>query len=155
AGERNDASLGLQVTLTSDGAVGRALLLGDLCYPTIDKIFTISKADKLTWDVFLAPHHCSKSVMYWQDEGETEENLKQKLMDKLEAAAQSGAYIISSSMPVPASNESGDNPPHAIAKNRYEEIVDTGHFICTQEHPNEETPEPVIFSLTAAGFEYT
>src|SRR5439155_20705410 len=79
-----------------------------------------------------------------------EENLK-----KLEAAAQPGAYIISSSMPMPASNEPGDNPPHALGKHRYEEIIEAGHFLCTQEHPSNETPVPIIFSVTETGIDYT
>jgi hypothetical protein len=71
--ERNDTSVALQVTLIKDEVKGRALLFGDLCYPTVKRIFDCSDADNLEWNIFLAPHHCSKSVMYWKDEGETEE----------------------------------------------------------------------------------
>ena len=63
ASERNDTSLALQVTLYQDDKSARALLLGDLCYPIIRQIFDRSKDDDLKWNVMLAPHHCSKSVM--------------------------------------------------------------------------------------------
>lgn len=149
-GPRNDSSLGLQVTLTDANAVASAMLLGDLCYPTVKRIFDVSQPGDLAWNIFLAPHHCSKSVMYWCDDGETEETLKQPLMDKIEAAGQSPGYIVASCAPIPFTNKPGDNPPHAKAKARYEEIVPDG-FICTMEHPNEAKPEPIVFELTEVG----
>ena len=51
-GERNEASLAMQVRLLGGGNVGHALLLGDLSYPTVKRIFDASKAEDLTWDVF-------------------------------------------------------------------------------------------------------
>ena len=153
ASERNDTSLALQVTLYQDDKSARALLLGDLCYPIIRQIFDRSKDDDLKWNVMLAPHHCSKSVMYWQDEGEDKESLKQDILDDMEKAANDPGYIVASSEPVPKSNKSGDNPPHAKAKSRYEEIAPDG-FLCTQEHPNEKDPEPIIFCLDDNDLEY-
>ena len=153
ASERNDTSLALQVTLYQDDKSARALLLGDLCYPIIRQIFDRSKDDDLKWNVMLAPHHCSKSVMYWQDEGEDKESLKQDILDDMEKAADDPGYIVASSEPVPKSNKSGDNPPHAKAKSRYEEIAPDG-FLCTQEHPNEKDPEPIIFCLDDNDLEY-
>jgi len=150
AGERNDASLGMQVTLLDGEGAGRALLLGDLCYPTIRAIFDRSDDDDLRWDVLLAPHHCSKSVMYWKGEEDDEPKLKQDILDDLEKAAEERGWVVSSSDPVPSSNESGDNPPHAVAKERYEEIV-PDDFICTQEHPNEESPEVLYFDVDPDG----
>ena len=151
--ERNDTSLALQVTLYQGDTTAQALLLGDLCYPIIRQIFDRSEDDDLAWNVMLAPHHCSKSVMYWQDEDEDEESLKQDILDDMEEATVDPGYIVASSEPIPASNKSGDNPPHAKAKRRYEEIA-PDEFLCTQEHPNEEAPEPIIFSLDDGDFEY-
>jgi hypothetical protein len=153
ASDRNDTSLGLQVMLKNDDVSGKSLLLGDLCYPTVRRIFTRSKSSDLEWNVFLAPHHCSKSVMYWKEEDEEEEKLKQKLLDDIKKVALSPGYIVSSSNPIPGSNKEGDNPPHAKAKKRYEEIV-PDKFLCTQEHPNEESPEPIVFVLGEKGLEY-
>ena len=153
ASERNDTSLALQITLYQDDKSARALLLGDLCYPIIKQIFDRSKDDDLKWNVMLAPHHCSKSVMYWQDEDEDKESLKQDILDDMEKAADDPGYIVASSEPVPKSNKSGDNPPHAKAKSRYGEIAPDG-FLCTQEHPNEKDPEPIIFCLDDNDLEY-
>ena len=104
------------------------MLLGDLSNPTVKRIFDISDANDLKWNVFLAPHHCSKTVMYTSDDDK--EVLDRKLMSQIESAGEECRYIISSSAPVPSSNKSGDNPPHTRAKNRYCEIVEDGNFIC-------------------------
>ena len=150
--ERNDTSVGLQVTLKGDNESCRAMLLGDLSHPTIKRIFDISDDDDLKWNVFLAPHHCSKTVMYTTDDDD-KEVLDSKLRAQIESAGEDCRYIISSSAPVPSSNKSGDNPPHAIAKNRYCEIVEDGNFVCTQEHPDEESPEPIVISVSDDGCE--
>ncbi|HUZ54060.1 MAG TPA: hypothetical protein VMU94_16230 [Streptosporangiaceae bacterium] len=151
AAARNETSLALQVTLRDPGgADGRVLLLGDLAHDTIMKIFNFSEAKKregrLAWDVLLAPHHCSKHVMYRDGE------LQQDVLDALERHARENAIIVASCMPVPARNDAGDNPPHAKAKARYLQIVDReSQFICTQEWPDPDQPSPVVFGLTADG----
>lgn len=152
-GERNDTSLAFQVTLFNGAGTGRVLLFGDLSYPVMKRIFTVSDAEDLQWNVLLAPHHCSKSAMYWCAEGEEEETLKRDILDLMEAAAATPGFVVSSSPPIPAANNSGDNPPHAKAKRRYQEIV-PDEFLCTQEHPNEEEPEPIVFAVDASGFTY-
>jgi hypothetical protein len=151
AAARNETSLALQVTLKDPaGSDGRVLLLGDLAHDTITKIVTYSeehqREDRLAWDVLLAPHHCSQHVMYQDGE------LQQDILDAFERHAREHAVIVASSMPVPARNDPGDNPPHAKAKDRYLQIVDdAGHFICTQEWPDLDQPTPVIFGLGADG----
>ena len=137
--ERNDTSIALQVTLKTAGASCRALLFGDLSNPTVNRIFSISDEADLEWNVLLAPHHCSKTVMYVaNDDGN--DVLDRELMSRMDDAGGECRYIVSSSEPIPSRNQSGDNPPHAKAKNRYEEIVETGHFLCTQERPSEDKP---------------
>ena len=151
AAARNETSLALQVTLRDPaGADARILLLGDLAHDTIMKIISYSEAhqreERLAWDILLAPHHCSKHVMYRDGE------LQQDILDAFERHARDHAVIVASSMPVPASNDAGDNPPHAKAKARYLQIVDgEDQFICTQEWPGADQPCPVVFGLSADG----
>lgn len=144
--ERNRTSIGLHVTLMSGGL--RALLLGDLDYEPVKRVFeyTQDRSNK-EWDVLLAPHHCSKGVMYERENGQ--DVLRRDVLDLIEGAKASTGWIVSSSGPIPASNSPGDNPPHAKAKARYEEICDT--FLCTGEHPNERNPQPLVFESTATG----
>ena len=151
--DRNDTSLAFQITLKEGEGTGQALFLGDHCYPTLKKIFDISKEEDLAWNILLAPHHCSKSAMYWKDEGEEQEKLRDDILKSMGSAAGNPGYIIASSVPVPAQNQSGDNPPHAKAKNRYQEIV-PDEFLCTQEHTDEENPIPIVFTVDKEGLEY-
>lgn len=145
--ERNHTSFALQVTLFDGEASGKALLLGDLSYPTLRRIFDRSEDDDLAWDVFLSPHHCSKSAMYGRDEGETDDTLKQGLLDEIEGASGEDPYIVASSTPIPDKDEDGANPPHLLAAQRYRELVPADHFLCTGEHPNAEEPEPIVFEI--------
>ncbi len=145
---RNKTSLAMQITLTEGEGEGKVMLFGDLDYPPLKRIFDYSHDDDKTWHVFLAPHHCSKSAMYFQEEGDSEAVLKQDILDLIEDAAGDEAWIVSSSTKVPASNKSGDNPPHAKAKARYEEIAPSG-FLCTGD--DEGSDDPISFEVTTDG----
>lgn len=152
-GDRNDTSLVLQVVLGGDPAEGGVLIFGDHKYPTIRKIFDTSIAngneDYLRWQVMLASHHCSKSVMYQDEEGKLE--LKQDILDDFEKYQVGLGYIVASANCIPKSNEDGDNPPHAIAKARYSEIV-TGGFVCT--HDDGGHAEPLRFDANGSDIVY-
>ena len=152
-GERNDCSLAFQISLFNGEGIGRAMLMGDLKYPIIRRIFDLSEDEALAWNVLLAPHHCSKSVMYWQDDGEDEETLKEDIVTDMGNRALDPGFVVSSSKPIPDSNEPGDNPPHAKAKEQYELIV-PDEFLCTHQHKDEENPEPIVFEVTEDGFAY-
>jgi hypothetical protein len=154
AEERNETSLSVQITLTEDGGRdGKMLLFGDLAHDTIMKIFTYSedhdREQYLEWDLLLAPHHCSKKVMYVREEGR--DLRKDDVLDAFGRHARDGAVIVSSSGPIPARDEDGKNPPHRKAADRYREIVDAGNFLCTMEWPSEEAPAPVTFGVDAEG----
>ena len=149
-GDRNDTSVGMQVTLGRGHDYLKALLLGDLKYPTLRRIFDVSDDEDLEWDVLLAPHHCSKSVMYRNGSDDEEESLRQDIMDDFERCATDRGHIVSSSEPIPAKNEPGDDPPHAKARNEYIKIVPQ-EFICTQQHGDEAAPDPIVFELSAEG----
>lgn len=149
-GDRNNTSLCMQVTFGEDPAIGGVLLFGDIAYPRIREIFDTTKnadnEDYLAWKVFLAPHHCSKSAMYQKDDDR--EVLKQDMLDDLASYQVAGGVIVASSVEIPARNQSGDNPPHAKAKQRYEEVADGG-FLCTQEYS--EDCEPIVFLIEDDG----
>lgn len=153
-GDKNDTSLALQVVLGDDPSVGGVLMFGDLKYPTIRKIFDESEAhdngDKLAWTVMLAAHHCSKSVMYQKEDNKLV--LKKDILEDMEAAQVGDGVIVSSSESVPSSTSAGDNPPHAKAKARYEEIA-SGGFRCT--HDDGEAGSPLRFVLDGTSLVYS
>jgi len=144
--ERNDTSLGLQISLGSEDDDLKVLIFGDLKHDGLRKIIDISRhndnEDKMKWNILLAPHHCSKSIMYTKDENDNNV-FQQEMMDDLESFCLETGYIVSSSESIPASNKKGDNPPHALAKKRYEEIVSTD-FLCTHNEKSEDA-EPIVF----------
>jgi hypothetical protein len=152
AAERNATSLAMQVTLRDGtGNEGHVLLLGDLAYETITKIFSYSeyhgRPERLAWEVLLAPHHCSKRVMYVADDGK--EVLKQDVLDVMARHAADDAVIVVSSSNFRCEDEPGDNPPHIIARNRYEELVD--RVVVTAERGDAGSPRPVVFTVGPGG----
>jgi beta-lactamase superfamily II metal-dependent hydrolase len=153
ADARNETSLAMQVTLTGAGSSMSGLFFGDLSYPTLRKVFDETKAHnnlpKLNWHVLLAPHHCSKKAMYEKDD-KGNDVLKQDILDDLKSRQYAGGFVVASSAAIPGLNYSGDNPPHAKAKNRYEEII-TGKFLCTGEYSTHQNMRPVILTATARG----
>jgi beta-lactamase superfamily II metal-dependent hydrolase len=143
-GDRNNTSLAMQVVLGSDPSAGGVLLFGDIAYPRIRKIFDFTKEagneQYLAWKVFLAPHHCSKSAMYQDEDGSLV--LKQDILEDLAKFQIDDGYIVASSEAIPAQNKKGDNPPHAKAKMLYQEVAN-GQFLCT--HEDSADSEPLIF----------
>jgi hypothetical protein len=148
--ERNATSMAIKVTLYDGQVAGRAILFGDLHHDTIERIFAEGDEDSLEWNVFLAPHHCSDSVMFVEPDGGGERELDQAIMDAFEKAGSAPTFVVSSSEPIPATNEPNDNPPHARAKTEYEKICE--RFECTGEWPNTSTPEPIVFHFADGEF---
>lgn len=155
AEDRNETSLAMQLLIGSAASSMAGLFFGDLSYPTLRRVFDETKdhdnMGKLKWDVLLAPHHCSKKAMYEKDD-KGHDVLKQDILDDLKKLQRPGGFIVSSSSAIPGSNSHGDNPPHAKAKNRYQEII-SGSFLCTGEHSTPEKLRPIIFTVTAQGIE--
>ncbi len=150
ADARNETSLAMRVIIGASGNEMRGLFLGDLSYPTLMQVFEETHAhdneSMLEWNVLLAPHHCSKKVMYEDDV------LQEDVMQEFADRQLSPGYIIASSNEFPHSNSAGDNPPHRKARNRYEEIVNDS-FLCTGEISTPEQVQPIILSITGTGIE--
>lgn len=149
---RNETSLAMRVTIGNSQQSMCGLLLGDISYPVLMQIFQQThwhgNERMLEWNVLLSPHHCSKKAMYEND------SLQQDVLDEFKACQLPVGYIVASSDEFPDSNSSGDNPPHRRARNRYEEIVNSG-FVCTGEFSTPEKVRPIIFTLTAHGIHMT
>jgi hypothetical protein len=150
ADARNETSLAMQVLIGNSTRAMSGLFFGDLSYPTLREVVDQTKnhdnLPTLNWNVLLAPHHCSKKAMY-EKNADGEDVLKQDILDDLIVGQQQPGFIVSSSVAIPASNSSGDNPPHAKAKNRYSEIVNDD-FICTGEYSTTEKMRPIVFTVT-------
>jgi hypothetical protein len=153
AAARNETSLAMQMTLTDDsGQIGRLLLFGDLAHDTIMKIFDFSESHKreqyLAWDLLLAPHHCSKKVMYVPN-SDGNDVFQIDVMNAFGRHSGDQPVVVSSSGVIPATDTPSANPPHRKAANRYDEIADD--LICTMAWPNTDAPVPVVFVVDAQG----
>jgi hypothetical protein len=155
AGERNETSLALQIVVGNAESEMRGLFFGDLSYPTLRRVFDEAEKNdnlrRLNWNVLLAPHHCSKKVMYQKD-ADSNDVLQQDILDDIKKRQYGGGFIVASSPAIPGNNSPGDNPPHAKAKNRYQEIV-SGGFICTGEHSTPEKMRPLVFTVRSEGMQ--
>lgn len=159
AKDKNNTSLALNVALFDGDRYGQFFFFGDREYPTIKRIFQETEAHPdnvgfLYWDVMLASHHCSKCVMYWQDEGDEDEVLKQDIMDYFEKYSRGEAGYVVASAHSDFTDEPGACPPHKKARDAYEEIVKAGHFICTHEYPSKKSPVPLVFTVASDGFKF-
>lgn len=127
---------------------------GDVDHNIWAKIWEVStkknNADKLEWDLFLAPHHCSwtyfNNVPYdYNDENKIPKNISLKILDK---RIEKGK-IISSCKKIKNNN---DNPPHYKAKEEYQNHLDKKEdFIELAKEPKESEPKPVVFKVTPQG----
>jgi hypothetical protein len=161
AKDRNNTSLSLNVVLREGDKYGQFFFFGDREYLTIKRIFETTEATKgfpkdntpyLYWDVMLCAHHCSKAVMYWQDEDDEGEVFQKDIMDYFERYSRSKAGYIVASAHSDFTDGDGDCPPHAKARKRYESIVKPGRFLCTHEYPSIEGPSPLVFIVDRDGF---
>ena len=144
ADARNETSVAMRVTVGTAAQPLSGLFLGDVSYPTLTQIFDETHRHDndamLGWNALLAPHHCSKKVMYETVDGK--EYFRDRAMDEFAACQLGVGYVVSSSLEFASRDASGDLPPHTKARNRYEEIVNND-FVCTAEFSTPENVRPM------------
>ena len=155
---RNDASLIFQVRLEIQGTRVNYFAIGDSTHDVLEDIVAITQYhkndDRLDWDLFNVPHHCSTYALA-PEKGDKETVPIEKVKELL-LHGQPEAYMVSSSNPIPDTAEahSQDQPPHIQAKKAYERYltkVGGRKFMVTMEEPNETTPEPIVFEISGNG----
>ncbi len=107
--------------------------------------------EKLDFDIFLAPHHCSWT--YFNDvpykKGETDEPVESS-KDLIKDHKLKGSVIIASSKQI---KDDDDNPPHYPAKKEYVKLIGSDKFISLAEEPDSKKPKPVVYEVTSSGFQ--
>ena len=148
---KNNSSVIMRIDLKVSKVVkARYLLGGDAEVAIWDRIWdrNAKTADRLQYDVLIAPHHCSwHSLSYdsWSKLGE-KAKVSQKARNAL-GQALSGALVVSSSKTV-VDDES--DPPCIRAKREYLDILDDvkGEFKCVADSPGDD---PLVIEVTSAG----
>lgn len=152
--DRNSDSLVLQATFEDYGTETKFILGADSPHEMLSEIVDITRQHKreerLEWDVFKLPHHCSYLSLgpeKGKDKTEPVPNVKWLFEDQ----GHQGGIIVSTSDPIPT----GDTqpPPHRQAANYHKDnmVAKDGEFRVTMEFPSTSKPEPMVIEIGAGG----
>ena len=152
--DRNSDSLVLQANFDNYGTETKFILGADSPYDVLSEIVDITRQhereERLEWDVFKLPHHCSYLSLgpeKGKDKTEPVPNVKWLFEDQ----GRDGGIIISTSDPIPT--EDTDQPPHRQAANYHKDNVadKAGEFRVTMEFPSTSKPEPMVIEIDGLG----
>ena len=154
--DRNIDGVFMQATFEVGARKTRVMLGADANHEVLSEIVRIStyhgRTERLQWDVFKLPHHCSY-LSLGEEKGAEETKPEPRVKELYETHGQRGGKIISTSCPVPLSGESVQ-PPHRQAANYYKRVTGysglNGDFKVTMEHPKESAPKPLVIEIDAA-----
>lgn len=150
--KRNDTSIALMAAFDVGATENASKFFfgGDANYAVLEEILRQSRLHNneswLEYDVLQTPHHCS-----WSSFNDTPYSDNRDPSDKvleLLAHGREGAQIVASSKPI---REDDDNPPHQAAKREYLSVAGEDKFLCTMEYPDEDSPHPIVFTVTSFG----
>ena len=151
---RNESAIILHATFEVLGRKTRYLMVGDSTWEVLEEIVDITRAkgndQRLSWDLYNVPHHCSYLALGPDKGKERTEPVAnvQWLLDQ----CQRGAIAVSSSEPIP--KEDTNDPPHRQAAATYRKaITDNGgrKFVVTMEHPSEDKPKVLEVEIGRLG----
>lgn len=147
--DKNDPSIVLQVRLENNKQITNILITGDTPHEILDKIVDISKSnkneDRLSWDVYDIPHHCSYTGLNEKEDDKVipTENVKWLL----EQSCKNAIMIASCDKITDVSS-----PPHLIAKEAYiQNTKDDVKFYSTMEHLDSGKPTPIVLNIDQFG----
>lgn len=149
--DRNEHSLVFQAVFKVGDT--KVLLAADTVCENWDKIVKVTRLKKrperLEWDVFKLPHHCSYLSLA-PEKGKTETTPLPNVQWLLEQG-RSRSTMVSTSWSVV--DEDQDQPPHFQARNRYKRVLapKSGKFVVTMDHPTPMDPKRLVINLTGAG----
>ncbi len=152
---RNDDALVMQATFREGGVDTRLLLFADICYEVIDDIVKQTKyhsnEERLEWDVFKIPHHCSYTAI-GPDKGDDQTEPSDNVDWLYREQGQNRGVLISTSKPIPTKGSAEDKdvqPPHRQAARYYESIAKahSGEFLVTMQHPSVSQPKPIVIEI--------
>ncbi|WP_066918718.1 metallohydrolase [Methylobacterium sp. CCH5-D2] len=147
---KNNSSVIVRLTLAAGGnpTAGRFLFGGDAEVAIWERVRDRYTDQELTYDVLMAPHHCSWHSLSWDSWSEKREKavVSERARSALAQAA-SGAIIVSSSNAILDDNR---DPPCIRAKREYEAILKPvlGPFRCVADEPGDD---PLEISISYFG----
>jgi len=151
--DRNDNCLVVQAVIRSDGMDTKVLMTADSISEEWSRIVKITRYhrndNRLEWDVFKIPHHCSYLSMA-AEKGDEITTPTEEFKWLLEQGAEH-SVIVSTSDPIPS--ESKDQPPHRETYKRYNKTADDldADLFVTMEFPSASNPKRVIIDIDGKG----
>lgn len=146
--DRNMNSLVMQAVFEVLGRQTKVILAADTTHEVWTEIVRITKFhnrhDRLEWDVFKLPHHCSY-LSLGPEKGKEKTEPVEAVRWLMEEQDQLGATLVSTSDPIPTCDT--DQPPHRQAANYYRDNPQGGTFVVTMEHPKVSGPEPLVITI--------
>jgi len=105
------------------------------------------KQKALSWDLFMACHHCSWT--FFNDTPQEDNRVPVKTSLEVLDYKRSNAKVIASSKEI---KNNDDNPPHYEAKGQYVKKVGNDNFLNTAITIKiGKTPQPILFDITPQG----
>jgi hypothetical protein len=156
--DRNGDSLVFQMRFREGGYDTDVLFAADVTYEVINEIVDITKQhknqDRLHWNVYKVPHHCSYTAI-GPEKGTDKTEPTVQIRWLCEDQGEATGYVISSSLPIPAKGSAEDKdilPPHREAAQYYrDDVVNSGHFLVTMEEPKISAPKPIVIEIGSKG----
>lgn len=142
--EVNDCTASFKISFTVNFNTYDIIIAGDIICDEWKEVIDLNK--EMTFDLLLAPHHCSWHAISNEDShiGNADEAIEVFLEKSKEKA-----YIVSSSKEIKRNN---DNPPSYRAKNVYvKHLKNSNRFKCTSEYPTTNDTKPLVFKITGQG----
>ena len=141
----NDCTASFKITFEINGGTYVAIIGGDLNCDNWKEVIELNP--DMTFDLLLAPHHCSWHAVSSED---THTGKADTVIEEFLEKSKENAYVVSSSKVI---KRDGDNPPSYRAKNVYiKHLKKQDRFKCTAEYPNADDPKPLTFKITGHGF---
>jgi ribonuclease BN (tRNA processing enzyme) len=151
--DHNSTSIVFQISFRTEkvGEIkAKVVFGGDADHYVWEKVLEKSEKnnnqDKLEWDIFLCPHHCSWTFFNdtpYEDNVDPKDYSLKFLDYRLE-----DANVVASSVKI---EDNDINPPHYSAKEQYENKVGKANFRNTSINESETAPKPLIYLIDSSG----
>lgn len=147
---KNRQSLVLQLTVIQGDYKNKLMLAADAECLVWDNLWGSykDKKQRLEYDILSVPHHCSWHSLSYDSQSQCDNPKVCEKAKKALSQKKVGAFAVSQSKAIKGSDE---DPPSEEAKAVYVDIVGKSQFVCTNEYPDSEKPEPLEFNLTGDG----
>lgn len=157
--DRNQDSIVFQATFLEGSRETYALFMSDIDHESIAEIVDTTKRhgnqDRLLWDIFKVPHHCSYTAI-GPVKGDDETDPIDQVAWLCEEQGRERSTLMSTSWPIPFKGSDDDmdvQPPHRQAAAYYKRVArgKDGLFKVVMELPSASKPKPSRIEITDRG----